>query len=195
MSQFMSSKYFDVLEALLDNDPEISWSAYKDRMAELGCDTLLYVYVDTITPEADENAFIYKSTVSDGWFEHYFKEDHHLLDHVFQRRTISGIETPLWLGSEVKQPEGFENKHFSEHSSQAGQAGFRACINYKMSNNARRADSDIFAMTIGTTGTTDDLKNSLASNGREIRLLTNLMHTIISLVPPLRVSRRGKKNA
>ena len=173
------NSFLDTVELLLNGDEQTIWEAYRHRIETLGCDTLLYAYVDTLNYTLEEAPFAFKSTVPDAWYEHYYKEDFHMLDHVLVLRK-RGIETPLYLGSNVKPPEEFHDKSTLNMMAESGDAGFKSSVNFLLEDPIKRSPDDIFAVTLGSSGSLKKLDEVFTHNGREINLLTQLMHSQFS---------------
>jgi len=171
--------FLDSIEALIHSTYEDAWDVYKGHLNGVGFDTLLYAYVDTVNYEVEEAPFLYKSTVSEKWFEHYYKEDYHKLDHVMLMRK-RGNTSPITLGSHMDAPEEFRDKKTTDMIQESGEAGFKSSINFQLNDPIKRSPDDIFAMTISTSGSPQELQGLLQRHGREIDILTQLVHSKLS---------------
>ena len=171
--------FLDVVDDILNAQDADVWDITRAYLETLGCDTLLYAYIDRVNYAEEEAPFTYRSTAPDSWFEHYFANDYHLFDHVARMRA-SGQQQAITLGAQLAPPEGYDDKTNLQLLAESGEVGFQSTVNFWLPSQSANKAHDVHCITIGTSQCPASMKSAFTQNGKEISIVSQLMHNRLS---------------
>jgi len=179
MSTKQDIEFADIIDRILNADDSDVWDISREYFDNIGCDTLLYAYIDTVNHSLEDAPFTYRSTAPDSWFEHYFASGYHIHDHVAVMRK-AGHRKAITLGSMMEPPEGHRTKISRQLLNESGEVGFKSTLNFWLPGQTGLGEHDIHAITIGTSRNPVEMRKTYERYGKEIGVVAQMMHNRLS---------------